>query len=332
MERIQHAWRCVLETRSELGEGAFWDDHAGVLYWIDILRGEIHRYDSASGADSAVDRAVSLGAPCGTVVPRASGGLVAALPTGLVHVDPDWGHEEAGHEAATDPPPRLTGTGEAERRTLPIRPNVETTPLLALEADRENTRANDGKCDPQGRLWQGTMGFDSEGAAGALYRIDCKRQVTREVSDIRISNGLCWDSQARRMYYIDTPTQRVDTFDFDPTTGSIENRRAAIQVDTELGSPDGMTIDENGHLWIAMWDGAAVTHWDPQSGELLAVYELPVSRVTSCAFGGTARRTLYVTTASAGLSSETLVEQPLAGSLFALDPGVSGPTMAQFCG
>jgi sugar lactone lactonase YvrE len=326
MKRIQNAWHCVLETPSELGEGAFWDSDAGVLYWIDILRGEIHRFEPVAEHAGPRDRALSLGAQCGTVVPRASGGLVAALPTGLVHLDPNW----------TEVPenPRLSGAADSAQSDAPAAtpPTVPTTPLVSLEEELDHTRANDGKCDPRGRLWQGTMGFNADQPAGSLYRIDCDREVRRLVPNIRISNGLCWDLSAGVMYYIDTPTQRVDAFDFDAETGSITNRRTAVRVDPELGAPDGMTIDENGELWIAMWDGAAVTHWNPESGELLEIYELPVSRVTSCAFGGPDRSTLYVTTARAGLSAEQRAAQSKAGSLFTLEPGVSGPAMASYCG
>lgn len=308
----REAWRCVVETRTSLGEGAFWDRGEGVLYWVDILRGEIHRYAPHFRGPAGEDRYVTLGAHCGTVVPREGGGLAAALPNGIVAVDPDWmaAPRTARHAAAA----------------------VEQELLCELEPDNAETRANDGKCDPHGRLWQGTMGYDPSSSRGALYRIGCDAAVEQVLTGVRISNGLCWDEEARLMYHIDTPTRRVDAFDFDPETGSVGNRRAVIRVDADLGFPDGMTIDEEGNLWIAMWDGGCVTCWDPRTGGLLASYELPASRVTSCAFGGPELGELYVTTASTGLSASELARQPLAGSLFVLEPGVQGRAMARFCG
>lgn len=275
----------VTEVVTILGEGAIW--HESSFYWIDILGKAVHVYDPASGTH----RAIPLPECVGTVVPRASGGLVVALQNGLAHVDLESG--------------RVTPLGE------PVDP-------------RPTTRFNDGKCDPAGRLWVGTMGFNSEPGLGSLYMFDVDGRVETKIPSVTVSNGICWSHDARRMYYIDTPTHEVWSFDYDVNTGAISGKQVVVRFEEGKGAPDGMTIDADGNLWIALWGGSAVVCHDPATGERLHAIELPCEQVTSCAFGGPDLGDLYITTARVGYTPEKLAEQPLAGRLFRVRPGVKG--------
>ena len=154
------------------------------------------------------------------------------------------------------------------------------------EAHLPDNRFNDAKCDPQGRLWAGTMSCLETAGVGHLYCMDLEGKVSAQLDGITISNGLAWSQDQRTMYYIDTPTRRIDALDFDSETGSISQRRSAFEIPDGMGYPDGMTIDAQGRLWVALWAGWGVGCWDPTSGELLGKVELPVECVTSCCFGG----------------------------------------------
>ena len=190
---------------------------------------------------------------------------------------------------------------------------------------------NDGKCDPQGRLWAGSMAYDARPGAGALYRLDGDLTVHEIVQAVTISNGLAWTPDGTTMYYIDTPTGRVDAFDADPATGAITGRRPWVGIPEAAGGPDGMTIDDEGCLWVALWGGSAVHRYAPD-GRLDTVVSLPCRQVTSCAFGGAGLDELYITSSSLGLSAEEIAAQPLAGQLFLLRPGVTGPAAVAFEG
>jgi sugar lactone lactonase YvrE len=183
-------------------------------------------------------------------------------------------------------------------------------------------RFNDGKCDPAGRFWAGTMAYDDEPAVGALFRLDPDLSVSKQLSDVTISNGLAWSGDQRTMYYIDTPTRRVDRFAFDPESGSISDRQTVVEIPETSGYPDGMTIDAEEGLWIAMWDGGRIERYI--GGRLERIVEMPVSRPTSIAFGGSDYDEMFVTSASTGLTDEERAKQPLAGALFRIRPGVVG--------
>lgn len=273
----------VLDATASLGEGPVWDARSSTLRWVDIEPGEVHRFDPASGVDTFFE----VGEAVGTVAVRAAGGLVLATKSGLYTCLDNGGRRAVLHE-------------------------VDTA-----------GRFNDGKADPWGRFWAGTMVEGTDGA-GALYRLDPDHSLHRVLTGVTISNGLGWSPDGRTMYYIDTTARGVDAFDHDPSTGELTARRRLIDV--ERGWPDGMTVDADGCLWVALWDGWGVRRYAPD-GRLLTTVEVPARRVTSCAFGGSA---LYITTARTGLTDFT--DQPKAGSLFACDPGVAGLPAGEWAG
>ena len=285
----------VLDAKARLGEGAVWDAARQVLYWVDIEGHQVHAFDPATGHD----RSFALGDYVGTVVPRARGGVALTL-----------GRTFAALDLETR---KVTVLGEP-----------------AEEKVRLGNRFNDGKCDPRGRFWAGTMAVSEARAAGGLYRLDADGSVHRILDDVSISNGIVWT--ADRMYYIDSPTREVAVFDYDDATGSVSNRRVAVRFPADHGWPDGMALDAEGMLWIAEWDGSRVSRWDPANGKLLRQIMLPVSRVTSCAFGGPDLDEMYVTSAWTRLTEEARRDQPLAGGLFRVDPGVTGAPTFSFAG
>lgn len=275
--------------RSQLGEGPIWWE--GSLYWVDILGAALHVYTPATDDR----RSYKLQEQIGTAVPRARGGVILAQETGLRVFDP------------------MTGAIEA----------------LPWPADRPIVeRFNDGKCDPQGRLWVGTIGRDQPIAS--LYRISPPFEVSEMLTGVRISNGLCWDESRGRFYYIDSPTRTIDVFDWDPASGEIRNRRALARVaDFETGDPDGMTIDSEGRLWVAVFGGYGVHCVDPDSGRSLEKIAVPAAKTTACWFGDEKLDELYITTASIREDEASLRAYPLAGSLFVCRPGTTGrPTTA----
>ena len=281
----------VTAAGAELGEGPVWDARSGRLAWVDITANRLHLTDTATGATDTIELPLAVGA----VAPRAAGGFVAALQDGF------W----------------VVGEGPALR-------------ITALPEARPGLRFNDGKCDPAGRFWAGTMAYDQGPGAGALYRLDHDGSATLVLDGVTVSNGLAWSRDGGTLYYIDTPTQRVDAFSYSPLTGAIGDRRPEIRIPPEAGAPDGMTIDEEGGLWIALWGGGAVHRY--VDGRLDRVIHVPVSQPTSCSFGGPGLDELYVTSAWEGLSSRERRAQPLAGALFRVRPGVRGMPPAVFDG
>lgn len=281
----------VLDARSRHGEGPVWDPRRRELLWVDISDGVIHRFDPETGADLPHH----VGQPVGAVAPRASGGLVLALRDGFAMLE-----------------------GEHLRW------------IADTEAERPTNRMNDGKVDPAGRFWAGTMAFDARPGAGSLYRLDQDHRVHTMLTGLTISNGLGWSPDGSRMYFIDSGTGGVDVFDCD-TTGAIRGRRRLVAIAPEDGLPDGMAVDTEGFLWVALWGGWAVRRYAPD-GSLERVIDLPVSQVTSCAFGGPDLSDLYITSAAMDLSQEQLEREPHAGSLFRCRPGVRGQAVERFRG
>jgi sugar lactone lactonase YvrE len=204
----------------------------------------------------------------------------------------------------------------------------QQTVLAALNEHATN-RINDGKCDPAGRFLAGTMDMNETDPNGALYSFDGK-QTTRLLNGITISNGLAWSPDHKTFYYTDTPTRKVQAFDYDLATGQIANPRTAVHVPDTLGWADGMTSDTDGNLWIALWGGAQVTKWNPRTGQLLEQIPVPAFQTSSCVFGGKDMNELYVTSARKGMSEENLKKYPLSGGLFKVETKVTGMPTFEF--
>jgi len=282
----------LVDLRSCIGEGPVWDARIDRLLWLDILEGRL--YLTAHDGET---RTIQLPSAVGCVVPRASGGWAVALADGF------WSVADDGTVAR----------------------------LADVQSDRPDLRFNDGKCDPQGRFWAGTMARDHRAGAGALYRLDADLSVHRMVDGVTISNGLDWSLDGRTMYYVDTPTRRIDRFDFDPATGSIANRRPFVTIPLGDGNPDGLTVDAEGAVWLALWDGWVVRRYLPD-GTVEREIRLPCSEVSCPVFGGPDLDELYVTTAWELLSAEQHAAEPLAGGLFRARPGVRGRQPFPFAG
>ena len=267
----------VAVAAGTLAEGPYWDGAAGGLYWVDIPAGRVHFLDEAGGQASW-----EAGQPVGAVVSRAGGGLMLAVRDGFMWLDPATG---------------------------------ETGLLAGAGAGRPDVRMNDGACDRAGRFFAGTMAEDEVTAAGALYRLDPDHRVTRLVEGVTVSNGIGWSPDERLMYYADSPTRRVDVFDYDAVTGAIEGRRPFVSLPPGEAMPDGLTVDAEGCVWVALWGGSAVHRYDT-GGRLDRVLDVPAENVTSCAFGGAGLDVLYVT-AAAGPGAA-------AGALYRCTPGITG--------
>ncbi len=203
--------------------------------------------------------------------------------------------------------------------------------VAVIEHPGPRARFNEGKCDPAGRFLAGTMAYDQTPGAGSVYRLDPDLAVTRLLDGVTISNGLAWTADGATLYYIDSPTQGVDAFDYDTGTGRLENRRRVVDIPAAAGLPDGMTIDTDGCLWVALYGGSAVHRYTPD-GRLDAVLSFPVSNVTCPVFGGPGLGTLYVTSARDGLGERQLAVQPHAGAVFAADAGARGLPALRFAG
>ena len=275
-----------------LGEGPRWDAATDTLLWVDIPAKLVHRYDPATGTDTTVQ----VSEVVSLALPRRRGGVVVGLPDGLHFLN---GKQSIG--------------------------------LVAIESERTDTRTNDGACDAAGRLWVGTMALDERSSVAALYRVDPDYNVTTVLTGTTISNGLGWSPSGRSFYFIDSPTCRVDVFDCDLATGTLENRRPFAAVEVEGAVPDGLTVDAEGGVWVALHGGWGLRRYSPD-GELVGEVRLPVAKVTSCCFGGNDLRDLYVTTRKEGLSAAEHTAQPLAGALLRLDVGVTGLPTDAFAG
>lgn len=274
-----------------LGEGPGWDPVSARLIWVDILGARIHWYDPATGGESVLATEQHVGA----ARPRAGGGVVANLRDGIGLYDADgafrWLHREP----------------------VPGR------------------RANDAAVDATGTLWAGTMRYDEAPGGGSLSRISPDGAVVPVLDDVAVSNGTDWSPDGTLMYYVDSPTRRIDVFDADPATGDIRRRRTFATVEDGAGFPDGLTVDAEGCVWVALWDGSAVRRYTPD-GRLDRVVPVPAARPTACAFGGPRLTDLYITTATIGLGAPALAGAPLAGSVLVLPDAGQGMPDVPFAG
>jgi sugar lactone lactonase YvrE/DNA-binding IclR family transcriptional regulator len=284
----------VVPTMAFLGEGPVWLAAERKLAFVDILAPSIILSDPADGTFQAHPMPELVGA----VVPRARGGFVAAMQSGIKAVD------LAGGRVAT---------------------------LAAPEAGKPGNRFNDGKCDRRGRFLAGTMAIDTTPGHGSLYSLHADGRCARLDTGFHISNGLDWSPDDRTLYFTDSGAKRIFAYDYDIETGAVANRRVLAQLGEGDGVPDGLAVDAEGFLWSANWDGWSVTRYAPD-GRVDRVVQLPVPRPTSCAFGGPDLATLYVTTARIRLSARQLAEAPLSGSVFAIDTGARGLPATPFAG
>jgi sugar lactone lactonase YvrE len=282
----------ALRARATLGEGPVWEPVTGRLIWVDILASRVHWYDPASGCDTVMATEQHIGA----ALPRHGGGLVVNLRDGAGLYDADGGFRWL------------------HREVVPGR------------------RANDAAVDPAGRLWAGTMRYDEAPGGGTLRRIAPDGTVSAVLDEVSVSNGIGWSPNGSVMYYIDSPTRRIDVFDVDVRgDGMVRGRRPFAEFEDGAGFPDGLTVDADGCVWVALWDGGAVRRYTPE-GKLDRVVEVPVRRPTACAFGGPDLADLYITTATAGLDAAALAGQPLAGSVLVLPGAGRGLGTVPFAG
>lgn len=283
----------VFPCHSTLGEGSVWDHEQSCLYWVDIYENKVFRFDPRRRSNLAYD----VGANVGTVVVAEGGNLLLALRHELAWLDPQTGR---------------------------VYPLVAPAPPVA------GIRFNDGKCDPEGRFWVGTMVENGAAGTAVLYCVDHDLSIAVKLTGLTISNGLVWHGSA--FYHIDTPTKLIRRFDYDRTSAAISQPTVVADLTDGLGSPDGMCLDEQGMLWVALWGGGAVVRIDPATGTEVFRVDVPTTNVTSCAFGGVDLDELYITTARIGLSETVFAAEPLAGSLFRAKLPFRGVRSSRFAG
>jgi sugar lactone lactonase YvrE len=265
--------------RSLLGEGPVWDHVSGTLYWVDIDSAMLHAYSPGSSnvGSFSLEESASCIALC------ADGRLLLALRNTLALFNPR---------------------------------NHELERVKAVEIG-DQARFNDGKCDVVGRFWVGTMDIEEERPIGALYVVEAGFRVRRILGGVTVSNGIGWSPDYTRMYYVDSPTRRVSVFGYDKERGEISGLLRSIDLSSQPGVPDGLTVDSEGGLWVALWEGSSILRIDPASSEATARVELPVPRVTSCTFGGENLDTLYITTAQN--------KQEVGGEAYTIKTHTHGP-------
>jgi sugar lactone lactonase YvrE len=282
----------ALDAHADLGEGPLWDDVRARLFWVDIMRGLVHEFDPAT----ASDRAIEIGQPVGAVGLARDGTLVLAVRDGFARLDVA---------------------------------SVAVRTIATIDPGPGDLRMNDGACDPMGRFWAGTMALDERHGAGTLYRLDPDGLVRTMIASVTISNGIDWSDDCRTMYYVDSETGRIDGFDFDLASGGIGHRHPFATIPSEAGVPDGLTVDAEGGVWVALWGGGALHRYAPD-GQLDRVVPLPVTHPTSCTFGGPDLGDLYITSAACALDADARAAQPLAGALLRCRPGVRGRRAHRF--
>lgn len=268
----------VLDHICLLGEGPLWDADDQRILWLDIISGKIHQYN----INMSTHKTFNVGEMVGCIAARENNGFIAGLENGIAFID------------------------------------IENNSVQHIVNPEEglNNRFNDGKCDAAGRFWAGTMALSEEENKGSLYVMETDLFIKKKIENVSISNGMAWNADNNIMYYINTPTNYIFAFDYTIETGEINNQRVCIDLTHETGYADGMTIDEEGMLWVAFYGGWRVARYNPNTGELLQKIELPAENVTCCTFGGAYLNDLYITTASKNMNKEQLNQQPHAGKLF----------------
>lgn len=285
--------KTVLKIENFLGEGPLWHSIHQMLYWVDIENMEVHGLEPHTNRH----RTWHVSKRAGTVVPAANGNLVLGLQGAIAELDP-----------ATE--------------------KMKT--LLELEPDIADNRCNDGKCDPAGRFWVGTMQLECKPGTGSLYCIDHQRKAHKILTGLTIANGMGWSPEGNHMYFIDSAEHQVRRYEFSSQRVGLTGEKVILKFDNKDELPDGMCVDAEGMLWIGFWGGSRVGRYDPNTGKHLMDIRVPAPHVTSCCFGGKDLRTLYITSAREGLAADQLQQFPLSGSLFSCEPGVQGADAAFF--
>lgn len=277
----------TIPSQCFLGEGPLWHAARQSFFWVDIEKGNLFEHHIATG----VTRTWHFPHHLAVVLEGQNGKLILGLDKRLGRFDLD--------------------TEELEW-------------LCEVEKDLDLHRFNDGKVDPAGRIWIGTLSTKFAEGAGSLYRIGQDLKPVAQLPNLTISNGMVWTEDQKTFYFIDTPTRQIREFDFDVESGKISFRRVAVEVPAELGFPDGMCIDREGMLWVGHYGGSGVYRWNPKTGELLDKIILPVPHVTSCCFGGENLDTLLITTAQENVSLEDLKKYSQSGDVFLVKVNVQG--------
>jgi len=275
----------VADARAIIGESPVWDVQRRVLLWVDILGRVLHTHTPDTGANESVELAEVVGA----IVLGPDGQIVAAVEYGFAHLDRVTGQLE--------PIARLTDSGGPA------------------------SRMNDGKCDPTGRFWAGTMAYDLTPGAGALHYLESDGTVQTALTDVTLSNGLDWSPDGSQFYFIDSMAGGVDVFDVDLHTAALTNRRRFVDIPNDEGIPDGLTVDAQGYVWVALYLGGCVKRYSPD-GTLDAVVELPIRTPTCPIFGGENLTDLYVTSSAMIMADHS--DEPGAGGLYRCAVGVPG--------
>ncbi|HEX8400342.1 MAG TPA: SMP-30/gluconolactonase/LRE family protein [Allosphingosinicella sp.] len=283
----------VADVAALLGEGPVWVEREQALYWVDIKGYKVFRHRPADGALTVWDTPYRV---C-SLAPRVDGGFIGGTEDGFSRIDLE---------------------------------DDRFVPLVNPEPERVTNRFNDGILDRAGRFWAGTMDNDELQASGALYRLDPDGSWARIDDGYKVTNGPAFSLDGRLMYHSDTARQVTYAFDLDEA-GNASNRRVHLQFGEGDGYPDGMTVDAEGCLWIAFWDGWSVRRFSPH-GELIDRIDVPTARPTSCVFGGAGLDQLFITSACIGLGKQALADQPHAGALFVASPGVTGIVDCPFPG
>ncbi|WP_218814243.1 SMP-30/gluconolactonase/LRE family protein [Rickettsiella endosymbiont of Dermanyssus gallinae] len=276
----------VCEEPMLLGESPLWHPEEKCLYWVDIVAASLNRLD----INNRSVKKFKMPSQIGSIGWRAKGGLIAALSDRFASID--------------------TETGMTQTIALPLK-------------KQSQDMFNDGKCDRQGRFWAGTKDIAEEKPIGALYCLDTEGKAMEMASGFTVSNGIAWNLDNSRMYMCDSPARQIYEYEFDPIKGRLGAFHVFAQIPESEGFPDGLTVDSEGYIWSCHWDGWQITRYKP-TGEIDSIIPMPVPRPTSCCFGGGDLKTLYVTSASVGLSASILDDAPQSGQLFALEIGVKG--------
>lgn len=278
----------LYQIEAELGEGILWDTYLKKIWWVDIKLGRLYLFDP----DTKENHTYTIGRSVSAVVPFDGKSVLIAVRDGFALFD----HLQDQFQM-----------------------------LVTIDHHNSSIRFNDGKCDPSGRFWAGTLAEDGTKGVGKLFCLLPDLSVEEKIVNVGISNGIGWNPAGNMMYYIDTMSQQIVQYDFDSLSGNISNRQIVLTIDPTEGSPDGMCVDQEGMLWVALWNGGKIICIDPYKREITTEIIVPnVTKVTSCAFGGDDMRTLFITTARSECSPEELKQQPFAGSLFTVKLDIPG--------